>query len=76
MPGVGQLCTVVFNGLSVDFVRPPTIVSENADDLCNVLAQGRRVWLTIIPGIDRRQDVLVALTQLCQFPQQDASLGR
>lgn len=74
MLGVGKLCVPDINGLTVDLVRPTSIVTENRYSLRHILSKNNVKRLAVVPRINRGQYVLVTLTKIAQLPEKDSSL--
>lgn len=65
---IRQLCVACLNRLSIDLIRPSSVISEYRDSLCYVFVQSLLVGLAIVPGIDGSKDMAVLLTKVTELP--------
>lgn len=64
MSRIGKLGVARVDSLALDLIGPTPVISENGDDLGDVLVQSRVVRLAIVPCIDGREDLLVFLAKI------------
>lgn len=61
MPGIGQLGIASRDGLTMNLIGPATIVTEDGDQLGKIFVQSLLIWLTMVPCVNGRKDMVVTI---------------
>lgn len=66
---IRQLRVARLNCLSIYLIRPPSVISEYRDSLCNIFVHSLLVRLAVVPSIDSSKYMAVLLAKVTELPE-------